>query len=230
MKLTVTACILSLLGTTSIASAQLVTQCSQESLSVANAQGRNAWAANCGYVQPSAVSFYNSEGLYVAFTSGCGNPGCNPFIPVVATDPCVPDLVKLGLCEAQAVLTVSNFESGVDVSAPDRFDSCPDGTSCNFSYAFGSALTIEVTDTENLPDCLRFTGWTGACSGQGATCNVTLNGNLSTTARWGRLANCSPGCLVMPCPLRTPAARNAGPAGAPAAPEVSRRRPRRASR
>jgi len=192
MKLNVIVCVVCLAGMESVASAQLVSQCFQDALETADAQGRNAWAANCGYISPGAVSFYNSQNLYVEFTAGCGHAGCSPFIPVIATDGCVANLVKLGLCETQASLTVSNFETDIDVTGPDRSDSCPEGPSCSFHYAIGAALTVSVTPTENLADCLMFIGWNGACAGQGATCSLALDSDLSTSVRWGRISGCRP--------------------------------------
>jgi hypothetical protein len=56
----------------------------------------------------------------------------------------------------------------------------------------GSALTLSLTATQNRVDCLGFAGWNGACAGQGATCSLVLNGNLSTSVRWGRLGGCVP--------------------------------------
>ncbi|HEY0481717.1 MAG TPA: hypothetical protein VGD37_29570 [Kofleriaceae bacterium] len=201
MKLCVTLCVLWVVGTSSIASAQLVNQCSQDALTVPNAQGRNAWAANCGYTSSAGAAFYDSQNLYVEFTSGCGHAGCSPFIPVVATDPCIPNLVRLGLCEDQAMLTVSSFHSGVDVFTASRFDECPLATSCSFSYEVGQPVTVEVTNTEDFDACVRFTGWSGACAGQGASCNLVLGTNMSTTSRWGRITNCTFGCLIAPCQL-----------------------------
>jgi hypothetical protein len=192
MKLRVIVCIVCIVGAESVASAQLVSQCAQDSLEVADAQGRNAWAASCGYISPGAVSFYNSQNLYVEFTAGCGHGGCSPFIPVTATDPCIANLVKLGLCETQAALTVTNFETGIDVFGPDHSDSCPEGPSCSFHHAIGSALTLSLTATQNTADCLAFVGWNGACAGQGSTCNLELDGDLSTSVRWGHITGCRP--------------------------------------
>ena len=82
------------------------------------------------------------------------------------------------------VLTVTaNVESDITVTSPAHVDSCTGGTTCNFAYLQGTALTIQ-TDAKNLIDCAQFSSWSGACSGQGANCNLTINSNISTSARY----------------------------------------------
>jgi hypothetical protein len=88
------------IGTSSIASAQLTARCSEDALGVTDAQGRNSWAYNCMYISQAARDFYNSDADYVVFTTGCGHAGCSPFVPVTATAACVPNLVILGFCKA----------------------------------------------------------------------------------------------------------------------------------
>src|ERR1044071_5649446 len=99
-KLSMLACLLFVIGTSSLASAQVTSRCAEDPLGVADAQGRNAWAANCGYITSAARDFFDSDGEYIVFTTGCGHAGCNPFIPVVGTDPCIFGLVKLEYCMA----------------------------------------------------------------------------------------------------------------------------------
>jgi hypothetical protein len=95
------ACLVFALGTSSIASAQVLTgRCTEDQLTNAtDAAGRNQWAANCGYITPAAVTFYDSDSDYVVFTTGCGHAGCNPYVPIAATDACVFGLVVLGSCK-----------------------------------------------------------------------------------------------------------------------------------
>jgi hypothetical protein len=92
------------------------------------------------------------------------------------------------------VLTVSGIEAGVNVASPGRTDFCPEGPACNFAYIEGSALTISPSATQNLADCARFTGWRGACAGQGATCSLVINSALSTSTIWkfGGIPGCVP--------------------------------------
>jgi hypothetical protein len=44
------------------------------------------------------VTFWNENFAYLVFTTGCGQAGCNPFVGVSETDPCVAGLIKLGFC------------------------------------------------------------------------------------------------------------------------------------
>jgi hypothetical protein len=103
IKISVLACLLFVIGKSSIASAQvpITGRCTDDQLTtLADAQGRNAWAFACGYINTNALNFYDSDGDYVVFTTGCGHAGCSPFIPVTATAPCIGGLVFLGSCKA----------------------------------------------------------------------------------------------------------------------------------
>jgi len=91
------------------------------------------------------------------------------------------------------VLTVSaSAESDITVTSSAHVDTCSASASCNFAYLQGTALTIE-TAAQNLIDCRRFSGWTGACAGQGATCNLVINSNLSTSPAYKlKVSGCVP--------------------------------------
>lgn len=99
-KLSILASLLFVIGTSSLASAQVTSRCAEDPLGVTDAQGRNAWAANCGYITPAARDFFDMDGEYIVFTTGCGQPGCVPYVPVNPADPCVFGLVKLEYCMA----------------------------------------------------------------------------------------------------------------------------------
>ena len=100
IKLSVLFCLLFAIGRSSVASAQLTARCSEDALGVADAAGRNAWAATCGYITPAARDFYNSDADYIVFTTGCGHAGCSPYVPIAPTDQCVFGLTVLGFCKA----------------------------------------------------------------------------------------------------------------------------------
>jgi hypothetical protein len=191
MKRCAILCISFLIATSSIASAQIAVQCASDALPAAAAQGRNAWAASCGYISAAARDFYNTDGDYVVFTSGCGRTGCNPVIPVTATAGCISGLVALGLCRNAFTIGLGSLESGITVTSSRGVENCDSG-SCDLAFAGGSSLTVHLTSTSNTADCLMFSSWLGACAGQGATCSLVINSNLSASARWTRISNCVP--------------------------------------
>ena len=99
-KLSIIASVLFVIGTSSVAFAQLEQRCMEDPLGTFEAQGRNAWAAKCSYMTASSAAFSDAEGLYIVFTTGCGHAGCSPYVPVSNADACFGGLVKLGYCLA----------------------------------------------------------------------------------------------------------------------------------
>ena len=88
-------------------------------------------------------------------------------------------------------LQVSTIENEIQIVRSDgNTDIC--GSSCTFAYVAGLHLSISPTSLQQRADCLMWIGWNGACAGQGSTCSLTINSNLSTSAKWGRIANCRP--------------------------------------
>jgi len=63
---------------------------------------------------------------------------------------------------------------------------------CSFAYLAGAALTLRVPFPTDKPNCIVFNGWTGACAGQGSTCNLVLNSDLTTEAIWAPIRGCHP--------------------------------------
>jgi len=89
------------------------------------------------------------------------------------------------------VLTVGSDENSITVTSSAPTNTCPAFATCNFAYLQGTALTIK-TPLKNLPDCEIFNHWDGACAGQGATCSVVINSDISTNAFFGPLSGCIP--------------------------------------
>lgn len=88
-------------------------------------------------------------------------------------------------------LGVSTIENAIQIVRSDgNTDTCD--SSCTFAYVAGLHLSISPTSLTQRADCLMWIGWNGACAGQGSTCSLTINSNLSTSAKWGRIANCRP--------------------------------------
>lgn len=104
------------------------------------------------------------------------------------------DQVAQGLTNTAAfVLTVSGFEAGIRVTTTGVNDVCPADSQCQFAFIGGSTLTISPTATKQLADCLQFAGWKGACAGQGTTCTVVINSDLSVSENfWTRIGGCVP--------------------------------------
>jgi len=192
MRSCLTFCVMFLMAASSISSAQLVTRCADDAVAATDALGRNAWAANCGYVTPQARDFFDADGDYLVFTTGCSRVGCSPALPVTALAPCVSDLVKLGLCKNAFAVSVSSFESGVSVASPRGVELCPDSGTCQFAYVTGTPITMSLTSTRNVADCLQFSGWQGACAGQSSSCSLVVNSDVSARAVWSRISGCIP--------------------------------------
>jgi hypothetical protein len=90
-------------------------------------------------------------------------------------------------------LTISGEEEPIKITTTNVSDTCPADEQCQFGFIGGSVLTIKPTTTRNLVDCLQFAGWTGACAGQGSTCTVTINSNITVgESFWTHIAGCVP--------------------------------------
>ena len=72
-------------------------------------------------------------------------------------------------------LTVTKVGSGT-VNSADKVISC--GSKCTSTYALGTPVVLTATAASNN----TFGGWTGACLGAAATCNVTINDAVNVTA------------------------------------------------
>jgi hypothetical protein len=105
--------------------------------------------------------------------------------------------------EAQAVqsvtstsafaLTISGEEEPIKITTTNVSDTCPADSQCQFGFIGGSTLTIKPTFTRNTVDCLQFAGWTGACAGQGSTCTVVINSDITVGENfWTRILGCVP--------------------------------------
>ncbi len=91
---------------------------------------------------------------------------------VTATFTQVPDPVNY-------TLTVTRIGSGTVTSAPAGIF-C--GANCVATYTDGTVVTLTAT-----PDAgWVFAGWSGACSGAGSTCTVTMDANKSVRAAFVR--------------------------------------------
>ena len=67
-----------------------------------------------------------------------------------------------------------------DLAGTDRAISC--GSACSAKFVAGTAISLTATP----PAGKSFIGWGGACSGTSASCALTVNGNLSVQANFGK--------------------------------------------
>jgi hypothetical protein len=74
-------------------------------------------------------------------------------------------------------LTVSTSGNGTVISSPPGID-C--GSDCSENYPANSSVTL----TANAATGATFTGWSGACSGSGTTCTLTLDAAKSVSANF----------------------------------------------
>ncbi|MBV8855817.1 MAG: hypothetical protein JOZ02_02550 [Acidobacteria bacterium] len=72
---------------------------------------------------------------------------------------------------------------GGKVASADRLISC--GSKCGASYEANTQVTLTASANSGSV----FTGWTGACAGQQATCTLSVNEALNTTANFAPLFN-----------------------------------------
>lgn len=71
---------------------------------------------------------------------------------------------------------------------PDR--RCIGG--CLFAYLAGAKLSLRVPFPTDRPNCVAFSGWTGACAGQGNPCSLVLSNDLGAEAIWTPIRGCQP--------------------------------------
>ncbi len=72
-------------------------------------------------------------------------------------------------------LTITKVGSG-NVNSADKVISC--GSKCTSTYALGTQVALTAVAASKS----TFAGWTGACTGAAATCNVTINDAVNVTA------------------------------------------------
>ena len=76
---------------------------------------------------------------------------------------------------ATLTITKAGTGSGTVTSTPAGIN-C--GATCSATYVLGQKVTLQAV----VPDGAIFAGWSGACTGTGLTCAVTVSGNTSVTA------------------------------------------------
>jgi hypothetical protein len=77
-------------------------------------------------------------------------------------------------------LTVSKTGAGTVSSRPAGI-SC--GTTCSHAYTYGTAVTLTATATNGS----ALAGWSGACTGTGKACHLSMTSALSATATFAKI-------------------------------------------
>ncbi|MFY0583323.1 hypothetical protein ACN28S_61585 [Cystobacter fuscus] len=109
MKALFPAVLLSLVGMSSTAMAQIGERCTTNDAlwNETVRHGRNAWARKCGFITAAKEAYYNAEGEYQTFFEGCYAypnvpPGssCYMHVPASESAACIPlnQLTRLGTC------------------------------------------------------------------------------------------------------------------------------------
>jgi hypothetical protein len=153
---------------------------SSSSIDCRYAHGVASGTCTANYVIPlgqQAVSILLTStpgiGDYACSVAGCG--ATNKTISLTF-DFAEDYTLSFGFVATKVTLAVGSSGSGSGfVESSDGVINCP-GT-CSAPYDYGSVVTLST-----LVGTGHFGGWTGGCSGAGATCQVTMNGPQSVTA------------------------------------------------
>jgi uncharacterized repeat protein (TIGR02543 family) len=81
---------------------------------------------------------------------------------------------------AELAVTAQGTGSGSVTSAPAGIECGAAGSDCSQTYDLGTAVTLTAAAAEGS----TFAGWDGACTGSAATCEVTLDDDVSVTANF----------------------------------------------
>jgi hypothetical protein len=140
VKALLSATLLTTVGFSSNAMAQLSTRCFVDDVLVNTsvATGRNAWARRCGFITAAKEAFLNSESEYQVFLDGCYTypnvvplSSCYRHVPVSEWEACIPlgNLSKLGTCPISYSLAAPKATPeeprGDEVGSPSMASSHP---------------------------------------------------------------------------------------------------------
>jgi hypothetical protein len=118
-----------------------------------------------------------SVALIAALASGCAMEADDE---TLATD---DQELAVGTLDVPAyTINVNSDDGGIQITTNLGTTICYYG--CSYEIAQGTAVSLRVLRPNNNIDCMKFRNWTGLCSGTSTTCNFTVTGAGTASARW----------------------------------------------
>jgi hypothetical protein len=107
--------------------------------------------------------------------------GCVMDTDAIATD---EQELAVGALDVPAyTINVNSDDGGIQITTNLGTTVCYYG--CSYEIAQGTAVTLRVLRPNNNVDCLKFRNWNGnLCAGTSTTCNFTVTGSGTASARW----------------------------------------------
>ena len=96
----------------------------------------------------------------------------------------------------RVTVTLAGTGTGTVTSQPAGINCSAAGTACAADFTDGTSVVLTASGANNS----AFTGWSGACAGQGAVCTLPVNADIMTTAKFGP-QSCSPDGVCWEAPL-----------------------------
>ena len=148
---------------------------------------------NCGsdcsenYSHGTAVYLSATASVGSTFDDTSGWVGCTGFVDTGLQRYCVVTMDAAKTVTAtfnvqMHTLTVTKAGTGMGtVTSSPAGINC--GTACSTNYAHGTTVTLTAAAAIGS----MFTGWSGACSGAGSTCQVTMDAAKTVTATFSQI-------------------------------------------
>jgi hypothetical protein len=159
-----------------------------------NSAGTPDGIINCQQVNGVVTASSTCSWLYKDFGLGINlhvriapaTGSCNSFHTSCTTGTAIGNFTLTADTEVVVIYNLMTFSLTINGQGGDLDLVVHPGGGCNapacvYNFKYGTAVDL----TDYPPSGTIFLGWLGACAGQGATCLLTINGDLSTTAVLG---------------------------------------------
>jgi uncharacterized repeat protein (TIGR01451 family) len=135
-----------------------------------------------GYREGAAVTLTaapRSGSVFAGWSGACAGSSRSCTVTMTAAKSVTAAFTSVSTGGTIYSLSVTKSGTGFGwVSSSPSGISC--GSTCQYAFASGTVVTLTVTARSDS----RFVGWTGACSGTGLTCSVTMSGAKSVGAQF----------------------------------------------